>query len=182
MVEWSKATATNDILCQLDTRPNSECKICQQEKNVVSEIAHFNDKVALTHFRTLNLQVSSKWSVIIGIMIRSAAWYNWVKQRRPRLVLGWMTVVICKFLVIVFWIRLYSKALCSALAATVWISLSFGSIQCNFYFHFQVNVIIKAAFHPYVNNLCFVLKLVLSFSVPHLIGYFTVYIFLVLRL
>ena len=30
---------------------------------------------------------------------------------------------------------------------------------------------VKAAFHPYVNNLCFVLNLVLFFSVPHLIWY-----------
>ena len=30
---------------------------------------------------------------------------------------------------------------------------------------------IKAAFHPYVNNICLVLNLVLSFSVPSLIWY-----------
>ena len=30
------------------------------------------------------------------------------------------------------------------------------------------NASFKAAFHPYVNNLCFVLNLVLAFSVPFL--------------
>ena len=32
--------------------------------------------------------------------------------------------------------------------------------------------ILKVAFHPYVNNLCFVLNLVLSLSVPHLLRYY----------
>ena len=35
-----------------------------------------------------------------------------------------------------------------------------------------VTSLFKAAFHPYVNNLCFVLNLVLSFSVPHLLGFY----------
>ena len=35
----------------------------------------------------------------------------------------------------------------------------------------NIGSVLKAAFHPYGNNLCFVLNLVLSFSVPHLTWY-----------
>ena len=45
-----------------------------------------------------------------------------------------------------------------------------------------VQLFIKAAFHPYVNNLCFVLNLVLSFSVPHLLWYDICLLFLIFRL
>ena len=48
-----------------------------------------------------------------------------------------------------------------------------------FQYHSVSDFAIKAAFHLYVNNLCFVLNLVLSFSVPHLNEYYTFYIFLI---
>ena len=37
------------------------------------------------------------------------AWYNGVKQHRPWLGLGWVTVLVCQFLLIVLWMRLYTK-------------------------------------------------------------------------
>ena len=61
--------------------------------------------------------------LVDGILIQSAAGYNCVKQRQSRLVLWWVTILICQFLVMVFWMRLYTDALGAALAATVWISL-----------------------------------------------------------
>ena len=48
----------------------------------------------------------SPMSVVIGILLQSIAWYNRVQQQRPRLVLGWVTVSVCQFLVIVLRIKL----------------------------------------------------------------------------
>ena len=53
-------------------------------------------------------------SEVIGILQRSTAWYSRVEQRRPRLVLTWVTVLVCQFLLIVF--RM-TEALGTALAA-----------------------------------------------------------------
>ena len=39
-------------------------------------------------------------SVVIGILLQSAAWYTGVKQHWPRFVLGWATINICQFLLI----------------------------------------------------------------------------------
>ena len=43
-------------------------------------------------------------TVVIGILIRSAV--GTVKQLLARLVFGWVTVLVCQFLVIVFRVRL----------------------------------------------------------------------------
>ena len=40
-------------------------------------------------------------SMFIGILLRPTARYNQVKQYRPRLVLGWVTVLVCQYLLIV---------------------------------------------------------------------------------
>ena len=61
-------------------------------------------------------------SVVIGILLQSSAWYNRIKQRWPQLVLVWVTEVVCQFLVIVLWMRLYIEVLGAALAMTVCIS------------------------------------------------------------
>ena len=45
------------------------------------------------------IHATLKIQEVIGILIRSAAWYNQVKQQRARLVLGWVTVFACQFLV-----------------------------------------------------------------------------------
>ena len=45
-------------------------------------------------------------SVFIGILLQSTAWYTEVKQHWPRFVLGWVTVLVCQFLLIVLLMRL----------------------------------------------------------------------------
>ena len=45
------------------------------------------------------------WSVFIGILLQSTAWYAGVKQHRPQFVLGWVTVL-CQFLLIILQMRL----------------------------------------------------------------------------
>ena len=42
----------------------------------------------------------------ISILIQSAAWQNRVKQQRLQLVLRWVIILVCQFLVIVFQMRL----------------------------------------------------------------------------
>ena len=44
--------------------------------------------------------------MVIGILLRSTAWYTLVKQHRPQLVLGWVTILVCQFLLIVLRMRL----------------------------------------------------------------------------
>ena len=58
-------------------------------------------------------------SVVIGILLQSTACYNWVKQQRPQLVPGWVTVSVCQFLVIVLQLRLETEVLGAALVATI---------------------------------------------------------------
>ena len=41
------------------------------------------------------------WSVFIGILLQSTAWYAGVKQHQPQFVLGWMTIIVCQFLLII---------------------------------------------------------------------------------
>ena len=36
----------------------------------------------------------------------STAWYTRVKQHRPQVLLGWVTILVCQFLLIVRWMRL----------------------------------------------------------------------------
>ena len=71
-------------------------------------------------------------SVDIGILIRSAAWYNRIKQRRSWLVFGWVTVLVCQFLVMIFSMRLLTEALGAALAVQFsTFFLFFCSFFCN---------------------------------------------------
>ena len=58
-------------------------------------------------------------SVVIRILLQSTAWYTWVKQHRPRLLLGWVTVLVCEFVLIVLRIRLKLRSPGAVLAATV---------------------------------------------------------------
>ena len=57
-------------------------------------------------FRFKNYDIGLKMSVVIGILIKSTEWYNRVKQRRSRLVLGCVIVSVCQFLMIVLQMRL----------------------------------------------------------------------------
>ena len=58
--------------------------------------------------KTLNrgLGASLEATVVIGILLKSTALYTGVKQHRPRLILGWVSILVCQFLVIVLRIRL----------------------------------------------------------------------------
>ena len=53
----------------------------------------------------IDLEKFIKYPVVIGILLKSTAWYTGVKQHQPRLV-GWMTVLVCKFMLIVLRMRL----------------------------------------------------------------------------
>ena len=46
------------------------------------------------------------YEVVAGILLQSTIWYTEVKQHRPRLVLGLVSVFECQFLLIVFRVRL----------------------------------------------------------------------------
>ena len=48
-------------------------------------------------------------SVVIGILLQSTARYEQVEQHRPRFVLGWVTVLVFQFLLIVLPMRLLSE-------------------------------------------------------------------------
>ena len=75
--------------------------------------------------------------VVIGILLRPTARYNGVKQHRPWFLLGWVTILVCQFLLVFLWMRLKPRSPGAALAATVWISLSaFGIIIVQFSFSF----------------------------------------------
>ena len=51
-------------------------------------------------------------SVVIGILLQSTARYNGVKQHQPRLVLGWVTVLVCQFLLIVLCLSFIKRYRC----------------------------------------------------------------------
>ena len=87
-------------------------------------------------------------SVVIGILLQSTAWYTGVKQHWPRLLLGWVTVLVCQFLLIVLQMRLLTQV---PLRCSCGDSMNFplGFIWCNFYFLFFFFI------NPFINR-CFV--------------------------
>ena len=58
-------------------------------------------------------------SVVIGILLQPTALYAGVKQLRPWFVLGWVTILVCQFLLIVLRMRPKLRSPGAALAATV---------------------------------------------------------------
>ena len=59
-----------------------------------------------------DIYIFFQWlSMIICILLQSTVWFNRVKQRQPRLVLGRVIVSVCEFLVMVVQLRLKSRSL-----------------------------------------------------------------------
>ena len=66
-----------------------------------------NLRTFTSHNLSVAFYIGEYWtSVVIGILLQSTAWCTGVKQHRPWLVLGWVTVVIFQSLLIVLRMRL----------------------------------------------------------------------------
>ena len=79
--------------------------------------------------------------MVIGILLQSTAWYSRVNQCQPPLVLGWVTVLVCQFLLIILRMRLLTEVHGAAFAATVWISLwDWYIVQFSFFFFFNFHM------------------------------------------
>ena len=74
-------------------------------------------------------------TVVIGILLWLTAWCNGVKQHWPRLVLGWMTLSVRPYLLIVLWMRLPLALL----------------LQRQYEFPFGINIVQFSIFHYHVD-------------------------------
>ena len=63
----------------------------------------------------------TQWFIVIGILLRSTARYSWVEHHQPQLVFGWVTVLVCQFLVVGFGLK--SRSLSAIDSGTLSISV-----------------------------------------------------------
>ena len=53
--------------------------------------------------------IQRSMSVVISILLQSTTWYIGINQHWPRCVLGWVTVLVCQFLLIVLQMRFQTE-------------------------------------------------------------------------
>ena len=69
----------------MDFPPTGKVSSTHARYKTQSKISFFDQVQSLKQFRR---------SVVIGILLWSTTWYNQVKQHWPRLILGWVTVLV----------------------------------------------------------------------------------------